>query len=152
MEGLAGTQYRVERVESEILSRMISAAWQAAAPLRGMPLVVAPAPERGRPLVMHEAPSEDVARNARTDLVRIFDREGNVVWHREFHRRPDGVRREHQILDDLLTLDVAGFRRKYGIVPERPPAVEAAGAAWAPPAESDPWAGLPRPRRNLLDD
>ena len=145
MNELAARRYRVERIESDTLSMLRGAAWQMATPIRGMPLIRPPLPDPNRPLVMQEADEHDVRRNARGDLVRILDVEGNVVWWREFRLRESGVRKHTEIMDDLMKLDAAAFRSKYGIIPERPIGVEPPRpaddvvTATAPGSASDPW-------------
>lgn len=134
MNDIAAMHYLVERIESDSLSTMRRVAWQAASPLGGVPLMRPVGPDPNRPLVMSEAQVEDVRRNSRGDLVRILDREGNVAWWREFVSRESGVRKHTEIMDDLMKLDPAGFRRKYAIIPERPPGVAPPPVEGAPPA------------------
>jgi hypothetical protein len=50
------------------------------------------------------------------DVVRIFDRSGEVVFERDWgSSRPDAMDHEARIVEDLLRLDVLSFRAKYGI-------------------------------------
>lgn len=50
------------------------------------------------------------------DVVRIVDREGFVVMERDWgHNRQAAVEEEARIVEDLLNLDVARFRTRYGI-------------------------------------
>ena len=140
MSDIAAMHYLVERIESDSLSTMRRVARQAAAPFGGVPLVRPMVPDPNRPLVMSEAEIEDVRRNSRGDLVRILDREGNVSWWREFVSRQAGVRKHSEIMDDLMKLDVAAFRAKYAIIPERPDGVPAPGQAdRETPTASEPW-------------
>lgn len=51
------------------------------------------------------------------DVVRIYDREGNVVMERDWgSNRQAALDEEARIVEDLLTLDVVRFRSRYGIV------------------------------------
>jgi hypothetical protein len=136
MNDIAAMHYLVERIESDSLTTMRRVAWQAASPLGGIPLVRPVGPDANRPLVLSEAQEQDVRRNARGDFVRIFDREGNVAWWREFTSRDAGIRVHSEIMDDLMKLDPAAFRRKYAIIPERPPGVEPPGPTEPGPADS----------------
>jgi hypothetical protein len=143
MGDIAATQYIVERIESDLLSGNRNMAWRAAAPLaRGTPLFTPRMPDASRPLVLHEADADEIRRNARGDMIRILDREQNVVWWREYQLRERGVRKYSEILDDVMKLEVEPFRRKYGIIPERPSGVEAPGQgpshAVAPGSAQDP--------------
>jgi hypothetical protein len=135
MNDIAAMVYLVERIESDSLTTMRRVAWQAASPLGGIPLMRPIGPDPNRPLVMSEAGEQDVRRSSRGDLVRILDREGNVAWWREFTSREAGVRKHSEIMDDLMKLDPAAFRRKYAIIPERPPGVEPPGPT--EPASAD---------------
>src|SRR5688572_24391822 len=111
--------YRVERIESDLLTTHRRVAWQAAAsPFAATPLVRPIAPDPNRPLVMQEADEDQIRRSAQGDLVRILDREGNVVWWREFRFREAGVRSQTEITDDLMKLDASAFRKRYAIIPE----------------------------------
>lgn len=50
------------------------------------------------------------------DVVRIYDREGEVVFEQQWgDRRSDALAHEAQIVDDLLHLDVLVFAAKYSI-------------------------------------
>ncbi|HJR18281.1 MAG TPA: hypothetical protein VJ922_01045 [Actinomycetota bacterium] len=50
------------------------------------------------------------------DVVRIVDREGVVVMERDWgHNRQAAIEEEARIVEDLLHLDVARFRTRYGI-------------------------------------
>ena len=58
------------------------------------------------------------------DVVRIYDREGNVAFEQDWgNNRPGALAQEAKIVDDLLTLDVLQFRARYGILaqPDVPP-------------------------------
>ena len=58
------------------------------------------------------------------DVVRIYDREGAVVFERDWgSNRPDAIAQEAQIIDDLLHLNVLVFRAKYAIVPPEDEAI-----------------------------
>jgi hypothetical protein len=74
--------------------------------------------------VLHEADAGEIRRNAQGDMIRILDREGNVVWFREHRFREHGVKQHAEIMDNLMKLEVADFRKKYGIIPDRPPELE----------------------------
>jgi hypothetical protein len=154
MNDIAAMLYMVERIESDSLTTMRRVAWQAASPLGGIPLVRPVGPDPNRPLVMSEAQEQDVRRNARGDFVRIFDREGNVAWWREFTSRDAGIRVHSEIMDDLMKLDPAAFRRKYAIIPERPPGVAAPGPTEPGPTEAgapgNPGAGTAVPEEDPL--
>ena len=51
-----------------------------------------------------------------SDVIRIIDREGAVVLERDFGRNRDAaIEEEARIVEDLLKLDVARFRTRYGI-------------------------------------
>ncbi len=59
------------------------------------------------------------------DVVRIYDREGEVVFSQDWgSNRPDSMAHEARIVDDLLKLDVLIFCAKYGIA--EPPLPEPA--------------------------
>lgn len=64
------------------------------------------------------------------DVVRIYDRDGEVVFEQGWgDRRADALAHEAQIVDDLLKLDVLVFAAKYGIadppeIPAEPEPVE----------------------------
>jgi hypothetical protein len=65
------------------------------------------------------------------DVVRIYDRDGEMVYEQVWgSRRTEAMAHEAQIVDDLLKLDVAVFAAKYGIpippVSIPPPPVEEA--------------------------
>ena len=50
------------------------------------------------------------------DVVRILDRDGVVVMERDWgNNRQAAMEEEARIVDDLLKLDVARFRTRYGI-------------------------------------
>jgi hypothetical protein len=50
------------------------------------------------------------------DVVRIYDREGEMVYEQIWgNRRSEAMAHEAQIVDDLLKLDVVRFAAKYGI-------------------------------------
>jgi hypothetical protein len=136
VENIAAMHYRVERIESDLLTNYRRVAYQAAAsPFAATSLVRPAAPDPNRPLVMQEADEEEIRRTSQADIVRILDREGNVVWFQEFRFRQSGVRRQTEITDDLMKLDAAAFRQKYAIIPERPLAAEAGQA----PGGGDLW-------------
>jgi len=80
------------------------------------------------------------------DVVRIFDRTGEVVFEREWGAdRTQAVAQEAQIIDDLLHLDVLAFRARYGIETpeaERPTiAAEVAGDDISPRRPEESSAG-----------
>lgn len=53
------------------------------------------------------------------DVIRVIDREGVVVLERDFGRNRDAaIDEEARIVEDLLKLDVARFRTRYGITVE----------------------------------
>lgn len=144
MGDIAATHYIVEQIESDLLSGNRNMAWRAAGPLvRGTPIFMPRTPDASRPLVLHEADADVIRRNSKGDLIRILDREQNVVWWREYQFRERGVRKYSEILDDVMKLEVEPFRRKYGIIPERPPGVEAPAQGPAHSVTSgsaqDPW-------------
>lgn len=142
MSDTAATHYLVERIESDLLSGNRNMAWRAAGPFaRGTPIFMPRMPDASRPLVLHEADADEIRRNAKGDIIRIFDRERNVVWWKEYQSRERGLRKYTEILDDVMQLKVEPFRRKYGIIPERPSVVEApsaapGGAEWQPSTEA----------------
>jgi hypothetical protein len=144
MTELAAMHYIVERIESDLLSSNRAMAWRAAGSIaRGMPILIPKTPDASRPLVMHEADADEIRRNSKGDLIRILDREQNVVWWREFQFRERGNRKYAEIMDDLMKLDADTFRRSYGIIPERPPGVEAPAA--------EPRSDAPVPSGSALD-
>lgn len=50
------------------------------------------------------------------DIIRMFDRDGTVVYERDWGRdRPSAMAQEAQIVDDLLRMNVNLFRAKWGI-------------------------------------
>ena len=78
-----------------------------------------------------------------SDVIRIVDREGVVVLERDFGRNRDAaIDEEARIVEDLLKLDVARFRTRYGIAVD----VEATAGhdeAWADfPERWSPVEGL----------
>jgi hypothetical protein len=51
------------------------------------------------------------------DVVRIYDREGNVAFEQDWGTNRSGaLAHEARIVDDLLKLDALQFRARYGIV------------------------------------
>lgn len=55
------------------------------------------------------------------DIIRVFDRDANVVYERDWGRdRPSAMAQEAQIVDDLLRMDVNLFRAKWGIALRAP--------------------------------
>lgn len=154
MNDLAAMRYRVEYIESDAVTMVRRVAWQMAAPMRGVPIVRPPLPDPHRPLALYEADEQEIRRNAQVDVVRILDIEGNLVWFREHRSRAAAQRQHSEVMDDLMKLDEAAFRRKYAIIPERPigapapaPAAAEDGDAPAPPTPTeasppqpaDPW-------------
>lgn len=91
------------------------------------------------------------------DVVRIYDRAGNVAFEQDWGaNRPGALAQEAKIVDDLLTLDVMQFRARYGIViepdvrppPRRGPAKRAAGATRKTPTKRPSTKKAPgRPKR-----
>ena len=90
------------------------------------------------------------------DVVRIYDREGNVAFEQNWGtNRPGALAQEAKIVDDLLTLDVLQFRARYGIVapqdvppPRRRSGKRAAGATKKAPAKPRSTKAAPgRPKR-----
>lgn len=91
------------------------------------------------------------------DVVRIYDRVGNVVFEQDWgSNRPGALAQEAKIVDDLLTLDVLQFRARYGIVtssdvppsPRRGARKKAAAAAKKAPAKRRSTKTAPgRPKR-----
>ena len=72
------------------------------------------------------------------DVVRIYDRDGEMVYEQRWgDRRTDAIAHEAQIVDDLLKLDVTRFAAKYGIA--NPPVIPAED----PPAASEEGADSP---------
>lgn len=150
MDDVAAKHYLVERIESDLLTRNRMNVWRATRSGfgRGTPLVAPALPDPSRPLVMSEADADEIRRNAQGDMVRVLDREGNVVWWREYRSRESSIKKHAEIMDDLMKLASAAFRRKYGIIPERPLEVDAARATAASggpaPGSADdpsgPWA------------
>ncbi len=68
------------------------------------------------------------------DVVRILDREAVVVLERDFGKnREAAIQEEARIVEDLLNLDVARFRTRYGIT---------VGVEGAGPPETE-WADFP---------
>ena len=66
-----------------------------------------------------------------SDVIRIVDREGVVVLERDFGRNRDAaIEEEARIVEDLLKLDVARFRTRYGIAVDVDAPAET-GAVWA---------------------
>lgn len=58
------------------------------------------------------------------DVVRIYDRDGELVYEQNWgDRRSEAMAHEAQIVDDLLKLDIIRFAGKYGIV--LPPVIAA---------------------------
>jgi len=51
-----------------------------------------------------------------TDVIRVRDRDGNVVLAETFDRRDRSEAREAQITADLLAMDLSTFRKAYKIV------------------------------------
>src|SRR5438876_637642 len=117
-EHWAGAWYRVERASSGSFMRK-SARRRA----------TADAIEHGDPV-----PGEP------HDVVRIYDREGNVVYERDWGAgRPNAAAQEGQIVDDLLHLEVNVFRAKYGIkLSEEPPKHESSAMLPPEPRVSEP--------------
>lgn len=70
-----------------------------------------------------------------SDVVRIFDRDGEVVLEQNWgDNRSNAMTHEAQIVDDLLHLDVLSFCGKYGIdAPELPDGAEASIPPDSPP-------------------
>lgn len=67
------------------------------------------------------------------DVVRIYDREGEMVYEQNWgSRRSEAMAHEAQIVDDLLKLDVVRFAAKYGIA--NPPVVMEPAAPGDEPA------------------
>ena len=122
MSDVAAMHYLVERIESDLLTKNRMNVWRATRSGlgRGTPLVAPALPDPSRPLVMSEADADEIRRNAQGDMIRILDREGNVVWWREDRSRESSIKKHSEIMDDLMKLEAAPFRRKYGIIPERP--------------------------------
>lgn len=89
---------------------------------------------------------QPVASEAR-DILRIFDREGNVVLEREWLDRRAGQKQEAEIVDDLLHLDVSAFRAKWGIAPpgEGPTQSEPGAGAEGGPAGEPTGGGAVEP-------
>ena len=84
----------------------------------------------GAEAVKHGDPVPEPPR----DIIRIYDREGNAVFERDWgENRSAALDQEATIVDDLLHLDVLSFQARYSIPIDEAPAV-------------DPWAGLPPPR------
>jgi hypothetical protein len=91
------------------------------------------------------------------DVVRIYDREGNVAFEQDWGtNRPGALAQEAKIVDDLLTLDVLQFRARYGIIaqpdvpppPRRAAGKKAAGATKKAPAKRRSTKTAPgRPKR-----
>lgn len=72
------------------------------------------------------------------DVVRIVDRDGEVVMERDWGRnRQAAMEEEARIVEDLLHLDVVRFRARYAIGFEAPPAEAGVDRTWAdlPPAQ-----------------
>ena len=68
------------------------------------------------------------------DVIRIFDRTGDVVAERQWgDDRAGALSDEQRIVDDLLALDVFAFRAKYGIDEPEVPLTES-----QPPGSSAP--------------
>lgn len=81
------------------------------------------------------------------DIVRIFDREGEVVFEQDWgSERSGAMAQEARIVDDLLHLEVIIFCSKYGIVPPELPR-EATPAAAAEPGD-DLVSGAEAPGRS----
>ena len=111
-ERLAAAHYRVERETTGMMmrKRQRKKASQAAA------AIGQPGPEQPH------------------DVVRIFDRAGDVVLERDWGTsRPEAIAHEARIVDDLLHLDVLSFRARYGI--ESP---DADAPATDPPGSGGP--------------
>ena len=87
------------------------------------------------------------------DVVRIYDREDEVVFEQDWgENRSGAMAHEGQIVDDLLKMDVAVFRSKYGIAQsDELPAPTPAETA-APRTVRDPWDDVPTPPRPLDAD
>jgi hypothetical protein len=50
------------------------------------------------------------------DVIRIYDRSGEIVFEQDWGtNRAGAMAHEARIIDDLLHLDVASFRARYGI-------------------------------------
>jgi hypothetical protein len=93
-ERWAAAHYRVERETSGLMMRK-----------RQRKKATATAAELGQP-----------APEPPHDVVRIFDRSGEIVFERDWGTsRPEAMDHEARIVDDLLHLDVLTFRAKYGI-------------------------------------
>jgi hypothetical protein len=147
VDDIAATHYLVERIESDLLTQNRLLAWRTMNIRTGRAIPIPAMPEPSRPLVLPEADADQIRRNARGDLIRIMDREGNLVWWREFKSRESGEKKHSEIMDDLMKLSPTAFRGKYAIIPERPLDVDAAGEAAprgpAPGSANDPngpWA------------
>lgn len=71
----------------------------------------------------------DPAPERSRDIVRIYDREGNVVFERDWgENRSAALEQEATIVEDLLRLSLVSFRARYGI----PLAGPAGGEALSP--------------------
>lgn len=114
IERWAGAHYRVERDSSGIMLRK-----------RQRRKAIEEAIQHGGP-----------PPTAPHDVVRIYDREGEVVFEQDWGMNRSGsMAQEAQIVDDLLRLDVFVFRSKYGIA--------GAGLPVPPPAEAAPDSEVP---------
>jgi hypothetical protein len=76
------------------------------------------------------------------DVIRIFDRSGEVVAERLWGEdRSGALDDEHQIVSDLLAMDVFAFRAKYGIASPDSPEAEGPSPTLTesqPPASNAP--------------
>lgn len=87
----------------------------------------------------HGGPAPEEAH----DVIRIYDREGNVVWEKDWgNNREAAIADEARIVEDLLALDVVAFRARHGVPL---PTAEGNDAAPSQPV-ADPWA--PEPEGN----
>lgn len=67
------------------------------------------------------------------DVVRIYDRAGTVVFEQDWGtNRAGALAHEARIVEDLLHLDTASFRGRYGITSEPPPVKPAAKSRSSP--------------------
>lgn len=78
-----------------------------------------------RKIAQEAAKHGDPVPEQSSDVVRIVDRDGVVVMERDFGKnREAAIQEEARIVEDLLHLDVARFRTRYGITVEVEGAVE----------------------------
>ena len=87
-----------------------------------------------RKIAQDAAKHGDPVPEQSNDVIRILDRDGVVVMERDFGKnREAAIQEETRIVEDLLDLDVARFRTRYGIT---------AGVAAAGSQKAD-WADFP---------